>query len=175
MYTLSKDIFGAYLLAGISIIGLPFEVDDNWDALSQMTKGNKEPGSTFTENGIAKITYNSKYSGFADGAYANSALVLAHEMFHGLDLLTYFGNLSNPLMTHNKGGTALNSTYRYESSNLFGMQERLYLESRAVTYESLIRYSLGGNLLPMRFQYAPFVNKVAFKKMITEAVSGLTF
>jgi hypothetical protein len=142
-----------------------------------MTNGNKEPGITHFDGGKVTISDNSEYKkyDFLDDAFANSRLVLAHELFHGIDVPTFdVGN--NILMSHNKNSTALKTNYKEISGKLFqGNQNRIYHESRAVAYESMIRYNRGGDFLPMRFIYTPFRDVNAFSTMIIEACKSLKF
>jgi hypothetical protein len=116
------------------------------------------------------IYYQPSFRGLADGVNFYSHITLGHELFHELDIITKQHGKDNPIMNHNPLSESLNATYRAKSAELFrGNENRLYLESRAVAYENLLRSVDQGNLKSFRNIYAPFSDIPRFTSWIIEA------
>lgn len=184
VHSLSKNIAGAYLLTGIALIsGHQFLVTDGRTITNTFKQGaySEITGNTnLSDDGSnAMVTYNPDITGFkADGVTFNGMIALGHELFHGLDLLTAKHNLPNLIMSHDYNHESLNTTYQAESVSLFGVgnEGRLYFESRAVTFENLIRImepNTNNSKAEIRKSYAPFSDVVKFTSWISSHATNM--
>ena len=137
--SLSKNLFGAYLLAAISIGNVQFDI-----AISQQISLSSEGVTQFIDGKVA-ISYN-RLGTHADGVKFKALYTIGHELFHGLDLAHDAFGTNQLVMTHDKLAESLNQKYQAESVKLFRgtpNPNRLYFESRAVSFENLIRSADG--------------------------------
>lgn len=158
---LSKNIFGAYLLAAISVGTNKINVTHLNNSL------NSEGVTTMSaDNQEVNIAYNQSASN-GDMVYFTSSITLGHELFHGLDLIAWHNNKENIVMSHYRDHEALSPYYKEESAKMFdGNDIRLYMESRAVAYENLIRAGEKGQTNQYRIFYAPFNDATESRKLV---------
>ena len=179
---LSKNIIGAFLLSSLVFTNVTLEIIDKPNNISEIIYG-KDPGTTtpiFDENGkFSKISieYNSKFSGYIDGAYYNATTTLAHELFHALDLSTAITQKENPIFKHNNLHESLSPNYKNISSEKFqGNSSRLYFEVRAVAFDNLLRRDYGRGrheFQAHRQYYDPFDNKEIFNKWVLDYLRSI--
>ena len=124
---LSKIFLGAYLLTAIELSGHKFNVTDGKKASDIMITGSSGEitGKTdFSNDGTSIIvSYNHYIFIEADGVSFKGYIALAHELFHGLDLITSKFNMPNLVMPHKNNHLALTSEFRQKSTELFGWDE----------------------------------------------------
>jgi RHS repeat-associated protein len=166
---LSQDIFGSILLAAISLGNNAVNVTSGQSSLGELQGQIEEPGghtSLAPDKLSVNVYYQPSFKGPADGVTFNSHTILAHELFHAVDVLLLAHNKDNPIMAHNNRHESLNAHYQAKSSELFaGNPLRLYMESRAVTYENLLRISQP-SIEESRVNYAPFDETEKFASWI---------
>lgn len=157
---ISKDFFGAYLLAAIEMSGNKIFVKSGNTHSTPIQSEEKGGRTSLLDGNSALIYYQPSFTGPADGVTFASYITLGHELFHGLDLLSGKNNYTNKVLNHNYKSESLSPGYLKKSSELFGGNElRLYLESRAVSFENLLRKSATGVLNKERVMYSPFQEK----------------
>jgi hypothetical protein len=171
---LSKNYFGSLLLAAISIGGKSVNVTSGKAALEMLMGEVEEPGGhTYLSEGnqVANVYYQPSFVGPADGVSFNSVITLSHELFHAVDLLSAKNKIDNPIVSFGLGHESLNGHYTSISSSLFnGNTIRLFMESRAVAFENLVRWGEWSRgsvpALQIRKNYFPFTESEKFYKWV---------
>ena len=129
---LSQNFFGAYVLAAISVDGHKFNITNGVVDKGKFIHSSSGSTELSADKNEIEIAYNRYFTGPADGVDFASHITLGHELFHGLDIITWQHQKANVVMSHNFNSESYNSFYKAESKKLFqGFDARIYLESRA--------------------------------------------
>ncbi len=172
---LTKTVYGAAVLAAIDI-GSAGQVNikgwKHWlDVGDNSEQSWSKPNSKL--NGM-EVSYNASFVGFLNGAFFNSELVLAHELFHAVDVYSAGKQKQNPIMSHMNNAKALSVEARNESKSKFGGNAfRIYFESRAVAWENKLRKELGYGNTNERDNYAP-IKRNPFYQYVLQAYTLIT-
>lgn len=160
--SLSKNLFGAYLLAAISTGGHKITVGSGFKV--GFTEHSDPAGTSWTtEDGSEGFaTYNPSFRGKTDDVDASSHITLGHELFHAYDVLAKKNGFAQIVLPHDSDHESLNSKWRTWSKKYFEDEERLYREVRAVTYENLLRAADPALRNTFRTMYSPFVDQRKF-------------